>query len=83
MSKIKVFYTNARLNGKTCLLAGPFMSSAEAENMLDVVGPMFTRDEPKAEFASFGVMSVTGHAGFGIYNKVLKANGINVPVPDN
>lgn len=82
-AKMKVYYTNARLNGKTALLAGPFPTSQEAEFCIDICGPLFIADEPAAVAASFGVMSCTGHAGFGIYNAVLKANGINVALPSN
>lgn len=80
---IRVYYTNARLNGKVALLAGPFMANQEAEFCIDICGPLFLNEELAAEAATFGVMSCSGHAGFGIYNKALRANGINCPVPDN
>lgn len=83
MSKLTFYYTNARLGGKTALLAGPFMTSQEAEACIDICGPLFTKEEPQAKAATFGVMSCTEFAGYGIYNKAFKANGINAPVPDN
>lgn len=52
----KIYYANARLGGKTALLAGPFITPNEAEATLDIVGPAFIADEPLAESASFGVM---------------------------
>lgn len=52
----KVYYANARLLGKTALLAGPFLSAPEAEKTLDIVGPIFVQMEPRAANASFGVM---------------------------
>lgn len=81
--KIKLYYANARLNGKTSLLAGPFLTSAEAEHCLDIVGPMATEADPKFMAATFGVMECSKHAGFGSYNMILKAGGINVEVPTN
>lgn len=82
MGKKKLFYyTNARLNGKTALLAGPFSTAQEAEVCIDLVGPIFTAEEPRALAATFGVMSVNKHAGLGLYNVALRANGINVEVP--
>ncbi len=84
MSKeIVSYYTNARLGGKTALLAGPFLTSQEAEACIDICGPLFVQEEPKAVAATFGVMSCKGFAGYGIYNKALRANGINAPVPEN
>lgn len=78
------YYTNARLGGKTALLAGPFMEQAQAERYIDVCGPMFVDDEPRSLGATFGVMSCKGFAGYGIYNVILRAAGdLNVPVPDN
>lgn len=78
------YYTNARLNRKTALLAGPFMEQAQAERYIDVCGAMFIDDEPRAVAATFGVMSCKTFTGYGIYNPVLRAAGdLNVPVLDN
>lgn len=75
---MKLFYTNARLNHKTALLAGPFLTSAEAEHCIDICGPMFIKEEPIAQAATFGVMSCGAFAGYGRYNDILAAKGINV-----
>lgn len=81
---IKFYYVNARLEGKTALLAGPVMTVGEAENLIDICYEVFHLEEPMAPFASYGVMSVNAFAGYGIYNKALRANGfLNVPVPEN
>lgn len=81
--ELTVYYTNARMNGKTCLLAGPFIDIGYAEACIDIVGPIFIQEDPTAVHATFGVMSCKGHAGFGRYNVQLRANGIPAPVPDN
>ena len=52
----KVYYWNARLNGQTALLAGPFLTAQEAEACADIVSPLFIAEHPKAAYASFGVM---------------------------
>lgn len=83
MAELLAYYTNARLNGKTALLAGPFLTSQQAEACIDICGPLFIKEEPNAKAATFGVMSCKAFAGYGIYNKALRANGINAPVPDN
>lgn len=78
------YYTNARLNGKTALLAGPFLTQAHAERYIDVCGPMFVNDEPASVAATFGAMSAKAFAGYGIYNVILRAAGdLNCPVPEN
>ncbi len=79
-----LFYTNARLNSKTALLAGPFQIQEHAARYIDVCGPMFVDDEPASLGATFGVMSCNAFAGYGIYNKILRALGdLNCPVADN
>lgn len=81
--QITWYYTNARLNGKTALLAGPFMEADRAEHYIDVCGPLFVAMEPRATAATFGVMSVKAFAGYGLFNKELRAAGdLSVPVPD-
>lgn len=79
--KIEWFYTNARLNGKTALLAGPFIDIGRAEHYIDVVSPMFIAQEPAAQAATFGVMRVQGFAGYGIYNEAIRAAG-DLECPD-
>lgn len=84
MSEITWYYTNARLNGKTALLAGPFMSIEKAEHYIDVCGPLFVEQEPAAKGATFGVMSCKKFAGYGIYNQHIRAAGdLDCPVPEN
>ena len=80
--QITFYYTNARLNGKTALLAGPFFTVEEAEFCIELCQPLFEAEAPLGEFASLGVMSVNAHAGLGHYNKALRANGVQVEVPD-
>ncbi|CAB4131783.1 hypothetical protein UFOVP131_54 [uncultured Caudovirales phage] len=80
---VKFYYTNARLGGKTALLAGPFMDIGLAEHCIDLTQPLFEAEEPRSQAATFGVMSVTAFAGYGIYNRALRANGIDAPVPEN
>lgn len=78
------YYTNARLGGKTALLAGPFMEVDRAEHYIDVCGPLFVAMEPRAVDATFGVMSAKKFAGYGLFNKELRAAGdLAVPVPEN
>ncbi len=78
-----MFYTNARMGRKTALLAGPFYDAEEAGKCIDLLGPAFIEADPAAEGATFGVMSCKTHAGLGVYNIPLRANGINVEVPEN
>ena len=68
----KIYYANARLGGKTALLAGPFITANEAEATLDIVGPAFINEEPLAVSASFGVMqcNIPGPCS-GRYNHLL------------
>lgn len=82
---IEFFYTNARFNGQTALLAGPFYSIGEAEFCIDILQPIFEAEDKTgaAKMASYGVMRTKKHAGLGIYNKALKANGIEVEVSLN
>lgn len=81
MGKVKLYYTNARMLGKTALLAGPFLDIARAEHYIDIVGPLFVEMEPGAVAATFGVVEVNAFAGYGVFNDVLRAAGdINVPV---
>jgi hypothetical protein len=70
----KVYYWNARLNGKTAVLSGPFLTAAEAEMTADAVSPAFLVDQPEARRASFGVMQVNAPGcGEGRYNHLLPA----------
>jgi hypothetical protein len=83
VGKLKFYYTNARFAGKTALLAGPFFTVAEAEHCIDLCQPLFEAEEPRCgPLASYGVMEVNAHAGLGLYNRALRANGINVEVPN-
>lgn len=75
MQAIKFYYTNARMNGKTCLLAGPFFDIDRAEHYIDIVSPMFIAREPTAANASFGVLEVNRFAGYGMFNPELRAAG--------
>jgi len=78
MSKTpKLYYTNARLGGKTALLAGPFLTSPEAEHCIDLCGPLAIAFDPMLEKATFGVMECSKYAGQGHFNETLKQNGIN------
>ena len=52
----KLYYWNARLNGKVALLSGPFLTASDAEASADIVSPMFLLEQPQARRASFGVM---------------------------
>ena len=81
---IEFFYTNARFGGKTALLAGPFFDIETAEFCIDLCQPLFEAEDPTgfAKMASYGVMRVNAHAGLGVYNKALRANGIQVEVPN-
>ena len=68
----KVYYWNARLNGKTAVLAGPFLTAPEAEATADIVSPRFIEDAPEARNATFGVMEVNAPGmGEGRYNNIL------------
>lgn len=81
---IEFFYTNARFNKQTALLAGPFFSIEEAEFCIDICKPLFEAEDKtgSALMASYGVMRCKKHAGLGIYNIALRANGIKVEVPN-
>jgi len=71
----KLYYWNARLNGKTALLSGPFLTASEAENTADIVSPIFIQEHPEALNATFGVMQCKSPgAGYGINNKYLPHN---------
>lgn len=72
------FYTNARLAGRTALLAGPFIDEAAALHVMDAIAPAAIKDHPEAEFATFGVLSVKSHIGYGVYNYVLRGSGIPI-----
>lgn len=72
----KLYYTNARLGGRTALLAGPFLSSPEAEHCIDLCGPLAIAFDPVLENATFGVMECSAYAGPGHFNNTLIANGI-------
>lgn len=68
----KVYYWNARLGGKTILLAGPFLTVAEAEATADYVSPPLIEAEPLAKNASFGVVEMNAPGdGPGFYNDRL------------
>lgn len=82
MAEKTFYYTNARLDGKTCLLAGPFDEIGYAEACIDVLGPIFIKEDPRAVAATFGVMTCKKFAGYGRYNRELRANGIPAPVPN-
>ena len=70
--KVKVYYWNARLNHKTALLSGPFLTAKEAEETSNVVSPVFLMECPEARLATFGVMECRAPgAGEGRYNDLL------------
>jgi hypothetical protein len=73
---IKFYYTNARMNKKTALLAGPFPDVETASKLIDLLGPAFIEADPDAKGATFGVMEVNAYAGKGIFNDALPAMGI-------
>lgn len=81
---VKVYYWNARLNGKTALLSGPFLTASEAEATANTVSPAFILDEPAASNATFGVMECNAPgAGQGVYNHLLPqhlARNLAMPV---
>lgn len=79
----KLYYTNARWNGKTALLAGPFVTPQEAEFCIDLCQPLFEAEDPMGQFCSYGVLEVNKHIGLGGYNVALRANGIQVEVPQH
>lgn len=68
----KVYYWNARYQGKTALLSGPFLTAPEAEATADVVSPLFLNECPEARNATFGVMECNAPGPYpGRYNKHL------------
>lgn len=68
----KVYYWNARLNGQTALLTGPFLTAAEAEKTADIVSPVFILKEPAAKNATFGVVEMNAPGdGPGLLNQYL------------
>lgn len=72
---VKVYYWNARLNHKTALLSGPFLTAKEAEDTADVVSPIFLQECAEARQATFGVMECKAPgAGEGRYNNHLPAH---------
>jgi hypothetical protein len=76
MEQPKLYYSNARLGGQTCVLAGPYLTVAEAEATLDIVGPAFLNERPEARMATFGVMQVNvPGCGEGRYNKLVEEKG--------
>ena len=79
---MKFYYTNARMNGKTALLAGPFPDAETAGKCIDLLGPAFIEADPAAENASFGVMECNAPCGPGIFNNALPAFGI-IPLTIN
>lgn len=68
----KVYYANCRLNGTTALLAGPFLTATEAEEAMEIVGPVAVKDRKDLAKASFGVMQCNAPgSGAGYYNSHL------------
>ncbi len=68
----KVYYWNARFQGKTAILSGPFLTAPEAEQTGDYVSPVFLAQCPEAHAASFGVMECNAPGvGDGRYNEYL------------
>ncbi len=68
----KVYYSNARLGGKTMLLCGPFLTAKEAEETLDVIGHMVIKENPETNKANFGVVQMNAPGdGPGPYNERL------------
>jgi hypothetical protein len=76
MKNPKLYYTNARLNGKVALLAGPFLEISQAEACIDLIGGLAIEFDPVLEGATFGVMEVKAYAGAGFYNDLLRRNGV-------
>jgi hypothetical protein len=74
----KCYYTNARLNKKTLLLAGPFESVDDAGKFIDVCGPWLLDLEPTSVAATFGVLEVNRYpkSGPGIFNNNLSQQGV-------
>lgn len=83
--KQKVYYWNARLNGKTALLSGPFLTANEAEATADIVSPLAILEQPECEKAHFGVMQCNWPgAGEGRFNKDLPPElAMNLAVDNN
>lgn len=75
----KCYYTNARMAGKTILLAGPFESADEAGKFIDVCGPWLLEIEPTSVAATFGVVELNRYpkSGPGIFNNNLAKQGVN------
>ena len=68
----KVYYWNCRLNGKTALLAGPFLEASDAEACGDYVGEACIKENSEARKASFGVVELKAPGdGPGRYNHLL------------
>jgi hypothetical protein len=68
----KVYYANARLGGKTMLLAGPFLTAKEAEETLNLIGPRVVKENPECRKATFGVVEMRAPGdGPGHYNDML------------
>ena len=83
MTGIKYYYVNARLNGKTALLAGPFVNDVKsAEDLIDACLELFEQSgDALAPYASYGVVGLNASQGLGLFNKKLRAAGhLNVPV---
>lgn len=69
---MKVYYSNARRGGKTMLLCGPFLTAQEAEQTLEIVGPVCVEENPETRLASFGVVQMNAPGdGPGPYNHLL------------
>ena len=68
----KVYYWNCRLQGKTALLAGPFLTAGEAEACADIVSPIAIMQHPEAGNATFGVVEMNAPGlGAGELNNFL------------
>ena len=67
-----VYYANARLNGQTSVLAGPFETAEQAEQSLEHVAPIAVHYRPECRRATMGVLRVRAPGmGGGIYNDQL------------
>lgn len=70
----KVYYWNCRLDGRTALLAGPFVNATLAEECGDYVGLACIEENPETRRATFGVVQMNAPGQeLGKYNYLLPA----------
>lgn len=81
--KKRFYYVNARHEGKTILLCGPFFNDiGTPEKYIDAcVELLHETGDPIAPYASYGIVGLNANIGLGIFNKQLRAAGhLDVPV---